>query len=82
MMDTRVVAGKALDLPGMYPDVFATLDAEQARIVEQTFASLWHEGWEPRRSHVELLAERVTGQVSKEEYATRARQIVATEARQ
>ena len=39
----------ALDLVGMYPDLFEGLDQEYVDQVTNIWAMQWHEGWVPNR---------------------------------
>lgn len=40
-----------------YPELFAQLDDKQRRAVVQSLAAGWHEGWQPTREGVRLMAD-------------------------
>ena len=67
-----LVAGRDfVDLEGRWPELFAQLDPEQRRSVVQSFASAWHEGWQPNREDVENLTDLVRGAIDDAEYSRR-----------
>lgn len=62
------------DIEQRWPELFAPLDATQRRAVVQSFASAWHEGWQPNREDVENLALEASGAIDDEEYLRRIHQ--------
>ncbi|WP_367618865.1 hypothetical protein [Brevibacterium sp.] len=63
---------RPLDLQAKWPELFEGMTAQQIWDVEQVVASSWHEGREPEREHTSLLAARVRGEISKDEYRSRS----------
>lgn len=61
-----------LDIEERWPELFAHLDEAQRNRVLESFASAWHEGWEPNREDVENLADRVRGAIDHDEYLRRS----------
>lgn len=60
-----------LDIEQRWPELFAQLDETQRRSVVQSFASAWHEGWEPNREDVENLTDETRGAIDRDEYLRR-----------
>ena len=56
-----------------WPELFVELDANNRRAVVQSFASAWHEGWEPNREDVENLTDKVRGAIDDAEYMRRVK---------
>ena len=52
MTTVTTVAKPALDLAGMYPDLFEGLAPQFIRDVCHDWAMQWHEGWVPNRGDV------------------------------
>ncbi|MGZ0149744.1 antitoxin VbhA family protein [Kribbella sp. WER1] len=61
-----------LDIEQRWPELFAPLDDDQRRSVVQSFANIWHEGWEPNRDDVQNLTDRARGLIDDAEYLRRA----------
>lgn len=64
-------ASKGLDVVALWPDLFEGMDEGERNSFRQTFASNWHEGWEPNRADVADLVAHVQGRLSDEEYLQR-----------
>ena len=54
-----------------WPELFEPLTDEERSAVVNTLASVWHEGWEPNRDHVENLTRYASGAITREEYDRR-----------
>jgi hypothetical protein len=63
---------QTLDLELWWPDLFEGLDEAQRRVVVQTCAGSWHEGWTPNRADVRGLADLAAGRITSAEYRRRA----------
>lgn len=50
--DAPAIARQTLDLEEMFPDLFEHLTPDEARVIVQTWACQWHEGWVPNRADV------------------------------
>ena len=53
---------------GRWPDLFERLSPQQRRAVVQSFAAVWHEGWEPNREDVRDVIEEMTGAIKSHEF--------------
>lgn len=60
------------NIEGRWPELFSQLSVQHRRIVLDSFASAWHEGWVPNREDVENLTDLMRGVISKDEYDRRA----------
>ena len=62
------------NIESRWPELFVRLSETQRHSVVQSFASAWHEGWEPSREDVENLTDKVRGAISDDEYMRRVRE--------
>lgn len=62
---------RGLDVVALWPEVFEGLDARRCNAIRQSFASHWHEGWEPTRGDVADLAAVFRGEIDRPEYLRR-----------
>ena len=51
-----------------WPELFEGLDEKEVKVLIDTFASSWHEGWEPNYEDVKLMTDYVKGKITQEEY--------------
>lgn len=56
------------DIETRWPELFTGLTPAQHDAVVETLANAWHEGFEPERDHVELLAAYVRGDIDRGQY--------------
>lgn len=62
---------QGLDVVALWPEAFEGLDGRQCNAIRQSFASHWHEGWEPTREDVVDLAAVFRGEIDRSEYLRR-----------
>lgn len=62
---------RGLDVVALWPEAFEGLDARQCNAIRQSFASHWHEGWEPAREDVADLAAVFRGEIVRQEFLRR-----------
>lgn len=69
--ETPVPAGPGMDVVSMWPDLFEGMTEKRKNSIRQTFASSWHEGWEPNREDVADLVAHARGEIDTDEYMRR-----------
>lgn len=63
--------GQGMDVVRLWPELFEGLDERRSNAIRQSFASHWHEGWEPDRGEVADLAALWRGVIGWQEYLDR-----------
>jgi hypothetical protein len=62
-----------LGIETRWPELFTPLDETHRELLNDAFASIWHEGWIPNREDVKDLSEHLQGIIDITEYNRRSR---------